>query len=303
MRDILKKLMLITMAVVAAMVAYAKENQTADVKVTAEIKKNGFVGEALTYEVTLMSTSSDMANVRVLTAPKFPNDTKVIQGAARGSRPSIKKVNGKEYYCWTIMRSFVIPGRSGKLSIAGGRYIAFVPHEKIAYHPFWGKQRVLEYEEMELTCNNVNLKISNLPKKNGMTENVCVGEFKIEGWFPPGRINKGQEAYAVFTIGGFGSLETLKLPNLNKLFGKGCRLKEVDQNEEQLQRDGRLYTEVTLTCKFVAEEDEFEIAPLCLEFFSPDTKKYYETCSETLHWTGTPSEKKKGSSTKDAIKV
>lgn len=285
--------------------AGAKEKlQSPEVRIKAEISKSGFLGECLSYEVTLMSTDPDISNVRIIRSPEFPEGVTVIQGVVRNNRPERVEEKGKTYYCWTILRNFIIPSKSGKFTVTGGEYVVFIPHERMVYHDFWGPRRAVEYEEQRVDCKSVSFKVSPLPaNKTGKEFSGCIGDFRIEGWFPPGKITPGNEAYAVFTISGYGSLEELKMPNIYKIFHKGCHMKEVEQNEERMQRDGKLYSEITLTCRFVADNDEFEIAPLCMLMFNPSTGKYEEVCSEALHWTNNSSEKKSSKPSNDAIAI
>lgn len=281
----------------------AKESEKVDVKIVATVDKEAYVGEAMEYEVTLMSTSPDISNVRVISAPDFTGDVTTIRGITQNTRPRKVEEKGKLYYCWTIMRNYLIPNSPGKVSIDGGKFLVFIPHEKVYYHDFWGSRRAVEYEEMPLQCNATSFKVKKLPSVPADSDfSGCVGDFRIEGWFPPGRIYPGNEAYVVFTVSGYGELSDLKITSLNKLFRTNCHLKEVERDEEQVQRDGRLFSKITLTCRFIPEEEEFEIDPLRLCFFNPETKKYYTVSSEPLRWEGMP-EKKTGRERRDAIEI
>lgn len=264
----------------------SKEEEKIDIKLITQMQNSGFVGESLSYSLLLMSNTPEIADVRIVGSPSLPAELKVINGVIRNNRPEKKEIKGKLYYCWTILRKFIIPSKPGKYSIGNYKLIAFVPHEKIVYNQFWGNRRVVEYEEISIESDLTNFKVNDLPKLSAnLSFSGGVGDFKIDGWFPPGKIYKGKESYVVFTISGYGCADNLVIPNIYKIFNKHCYLKEVEQEEEQMQRDGKLYSEVTLTCKFVPEEDEFEIDPLCLVFFNPARKSFQTVCSEKLHWT------------------
>lgn len=285
-------------------VVQAKGTQDPEIKIVATIGKSGYVGQAFTYEVCLLSTSPDISNVRIARYPFYPEDISVVQGVVRNNRPERIQEKGKTFYSWVISRNFIFPGKPGKFRIGAGKYVVFIPHERIISQGFWGNQRIVEYEEKLVECNELEFKVSDLPSiRKGEEFTGCVGDFKIEGWFPPGYIQTGRQAYAMFVISGYGSLEDLKLPNIFKIFNNGCRLMEVEQNDEQFQRDGQLFSQVTLTCSFMPEEDDFVIDPLCLKFFNPTSKKYYDACSEELRRTGQPSDKKKSHDNKDAIAI
>lgn len=276
-----------------------------DISISAEVRSSGFVGEVFEYVVSLYSSSPDVSNVKLAQAPSMPGNLTSVRGVVQNSRPEKVDRKGKSLYRWTIERYFFIPKDAGKFNIGPSRYVVFIPYERIVNRGFWGNQRIIDYEEVSVECKGIDFKASALPApKNGAAFSGCVGDFKIEGWFPPGRISPGRDAYVIFTISGYGSLENLKLPNIAKLFGNGCRLKEMEQDDNRSQRDGKLYTEITLTCLFTPEAHDFEINPLCIEFFSPSEKSYYSACSEALRWTGDHNEKKpSGKAANDIIAI
>lgn len=296
------RLLLVTIFMTGVLSGRAEKEDAPKIKIVAEIQKEGFVGEVLSYNVVLVSTSPEISNVKLISSPVYPENFKVIKGVVRHGRPEQFEEKGVKYYKWTILKEFIIPDKAGKFNISSSSYVAFIPHDRIIYDNFWGNYRTREYQEVKVDCKSVSFKVNELPQNKGEFSN-CVGDFKIEAWFPPGKIGIGRDAYAIMTVSGFGSLENLKIPNLYKLFDKGCHLKEVEQTEERQQRDGRLYSEVTLTCTFIAEEEEFEILPLCLNFFNPQRKKYEEECSEKLHWTTTPKENSTKKSSNEAIEI
>lgn len=300
--EILNKIYIsILLGVLGLLSAAAAE--TPEIYIKTEIQKSGYVGEAFELVTYLTSNTPEISNVRIVKSPELPQNIKVIRGVVKNSRPQQVKEKGKTFFRWVIQREFIIPEKPGKISIGESRYIAFIPHEKISYQGFWGPQRYVEYEEAEVKCAGVSFKVNALPSTKNDSFSGCVGDFKVEGWFPPGKIRTGNEAYLVFTIGGYGDLSKLKLPNISKIFASGCRLKDVEQNEEKSQRDGKLYSEITLTCKFVADADDFKISPLCIEFFSPSEKKYYTACSDELTWMSTPAPKRTEQDSKDAIAI
>ena len=106
----------------------------------------------------------------------------------------------------------------------------------------------------------------------------------MQGWFPPGEILIGNDAIVVLKIEGFGNLENLKIPNVAKSFVNGCSLVNIEQNDAVSQRNGRLYSEVTLTCTFIPQTDDGEIDPVNFVFFNPEKKKYETVSSKPMKW-------------------
>lgn len=294
---------LIIFILCAVFTSYAKEGDKTDVKIVTAIEKSGYNDQVFTYVVKLLSSSAEIADIRVAKAPSMPEGVKIVKGIVRNSRPEQENIKGKTYYSWVIRRDFLIPTSTGKFTIGDSKYVAFIPHKGGFYTDFWGRHQVVDYEEVPLDCKATDFRVENLPQnKTGLEFSGCIGNYNIEGWFPPGKISAGQEAYVVFSISGFGSLQNLTLPNIYKIFGKGCQLKEVEQNENQSQRNGALYSEVTLTCRFLPETDDFTIDPLCLLFFDPESKRYVKKCSEPLQWTGQPAGKSL-TTPKDAVEI
>lgn len=257
-----------------------------DIKITSEIKKNGTVGEALTFTVKLVSNIQNISDVRILNSPDLPLSCKIIDGRVLEKWPEKEIKNGKTYFSWIIERKFLTFEEAGKYKIGTADYVVLIPKVSEYYDKVWGFGKTVTYEEIRVSSPAVEIKIGALPENRQFSSFTnCIGDYKIEAWFPPGNISLDGEALVVFTINGFGDLSDIKLPNLVKGFGEGCRLKEVEQSEKIIQEDGRLYSEITLTCRFIPTSNEFIINPLCLVFFDPQKKNYYEICSESLHWT------------------
>ena len=275
-----------------------------EIEAYAEIDKSGYVGQAIEYTITLKSTYPNIADIRIAQSPQYSADLEILRGSVSNKRPKEITEKGKRYYCWTIQRNFIIPKKAGKYQIGSWDFVAFIPRERIVNDFFWGPRRVVEYEELPVACKGVGFKAEDLPSnKTGKEFSGCIGDFTIEGWFPPGKISQGHEAIAVFTISGYGSLENLKIPNISKLFSEGCRLREIDQNETRSQRDGKLFSEVTLTCSFMPEGSEFKIEPLSLLFFNPDTKKYELETSNFLQWDSSSEKPHSTMKSKEAIEI
>lgn len=299
MKDI-KTILIICLLFTIPQICNAKTDSPHDISIIAEVAKTGFIGESFKYEVSLISSSGDISNVRFLSGGEISGDVEEINGIVNNTRPIQIEKKGKKYFKWIIARSFIIPKKMGKVSISSSKYVVYIPYETVVYHPFWGRQKKINYEELIVSCNPVEFKVNPLP--GGEHKDFCgsIGDFSIKAWFPPGEIFKSNDAYVIFSISGFGSLSDLKIPNISKLFHKNCRLKEVSQNEQQLQKDGKLYSEVILTCKFAPDEKDFEIDPLVLKFFNPESKKYYSTSSELLKWSTSAS---KANQKREAVEI
>ena len=265
----------------------ARKDGIPDMKLSVVINKEAFVGQPVEYRVVLTSNSPDISDVRPTRMPVVSPDCKVIKGRVANQKPEIKTVKGEKQYSWTILRSFIIPKTAGKYEISSGDFVAFIPFERLVNDFFWGARRMIDYQEVSLSCEKSYFKVSELPKNKPEGFSDCVGDFTIEGWFPPGDIRIGSNAIVVLKIEGFGNLENLRLPNVAKSFVNGCSLINIEQNENISQRNGSLYSEVTLTCTFTPQKDDGEIDPVSITFFNPETKKYQTVSSKPLKWNST----------------
>lgn len=283
----------------------AKNSEVPEFEVVSEMQKNGFVGECIEYNLYLKSTVPNVADVRVVDHPYIPENVDAIRGSIGGSqRPKEVTEKGKKFYSWNILKIFLIPKEEGKLNIGSGKIVVFIPKERIVNDYFWGARRIVEYDEVAINFKGKDISIKKLPANTTKFDFAdCVGEFEIEGWFPPGKIIKDKEAIVVFSISGKGDLSNLRVPNLSKLFTDGCELKEVERTEHRTQRNGTLFSEVILTCKFIPNNTDFTIGSLSILEFNPDTKKYEVISSDTLHWDKTDDVKKNTSIPKGAIEI
>lgn len=273
----------------------AVDVQDVEITLEASINKSVYIGQAAEFTITLRSNIPDVADIRMVKAPQFPGDVDVIKGVVKNSKGKEESIKGKKYYTWTIVRDFLIPKEGDKLSISSSKFIAFIPKEKVVNDFFWGMRRVIDYEEVPVECKGTDFKAERLPEKNAPADfSSCVGEFNVEGWFPPGEIIVGRDALVTFTISGYGDLSNLKLGNISEIFKNGCALKEIEREDSRSQKEGRLFSEVTLVCKFIPETEDGFISPLTFTFFNPAEKKYEKVSSYTMHWNGNSQKKPSG---------
>lgn len=291
---IVSRLLLVLVSLIPAFACRggAKENKV-DIFTEAALVKSCVVGETVEYIVTLYSSSPDVADVTVRKTPGFPADLEVAYGAVRNVRPSEVSVKGKTYYSWPVLRCFVTPKQTGKFSIKGGEFVAVLRKGVVVNDYFWGPRRTYTYEEKTADCRDSEIKVNPLPARHRPADfSGCVGDFNIRGWFPPGEIVAGNEAIVVFTVSGFGSLEGLEIPNISAAFSEGCRLRGIEREDEVSQRDGRLFSETTLVCRFIPESETGEIGEFSLVFYNPETETYETVSSLPLSWNGQASRRR-----------
>lgn len=268
-------------------VSAKSENEEGEplLKLEASFERDGYEGETMVYQITLLSSTPNVSNVKIKNAPVFPPGCRVMDGGTGINDMEEVSIDGKTFFKWIILKDYVTPHMIGKNTISRSRFLVFMPKDMVTYNNnSGGSRRVMEYDERLVECNSVDFKIKELPsaKKAGGSFCGCVGDFNIEASFVDEQFKKGEEALVVFKISGAGNLKDIWIPNLSNAFGSGCRLLEVVQNCQNTLNDSQLYSDYTITCKFIPEKKEFEIKPLTLVFFNPETKTYYKVGSENL---------------------
>lgn len=277
-------LILFMMGIHAANASAAKRDEV-KVEVRAEAPRSCFVGETVTLTVTLISDTPDIANVSLSSEPDYSAASAVVPGRVSGNPQEVEK-RGKRSYRWTIARYFVTFDHPGKVKVGEARYIAYQPVRQVVDDLFWGPQTRVSYREIPAECKGVEINVKALPEK-GRPENFsgAVGDFDIEGWFPPGQIYVGSEAVAVIEVTGFGSLKGVAVPDISKAFRNGCRLRGAESSDEISQRDGRLHSTLRLTCSFIPEDPDGEISEIPFCYFDTRTGQYRTVTTNILKWT------------------
>ncbi|MDE7380551.1 MAG: hypothetical protein K2N03_00295 [Muribaculaceae bacterium] len=274
-----------------------KEKDEVSVFLEVELKSNGYVGETLTYNINLYSTSQEISDITE-TRPFGVSDFKMIKGNVERLSDNKVKVKGKQYYKWNIGRYFIIPEKKGYFTVKGGEYEVFFPVVKIVEDPWWGRRKSVVYDSFVLKAPDKKIKISPLPTNiKGENFSGAVGDFSVVSWLPPGTISKGKEAVAIIKISGNGLLENVEFPSLSQVFAENCKLKSIDRRENLSQENGNLVSEVVLECLFIPTSDKGETSVFQFSFFNPYTKKYQTVSTEPQPWNNsdeyTPVDKSK----------
>lgn len=247
-----------------------------------ELPSEGYVGQALTYDLFLYSSSADIADVKVTRQADFYGLTVTSgQSAARGERVIVKH---KEYYRYNIGKYFLRASEAGSYKISGGSYLVYIGHEVVVNDFFFGATRRMQYEKVEVEAPDMKLKIKNLPLKKPENFSGAVGNFEILAWLPPGHINEGKDALAIVKISGDGFLSDAEVPAIKEIFGTDARMKEIRRSDNLTQKDGRLNAEIILECTFVPLNGKGELGDVKFVFFDPEKGKFRTISTESLIW-------------------
>lgn len=186
------------------------------------------------------------------------------------------EIKGKKYLVIPIKKFLVTLHETGKYKLEEGKYNVIVSEPIIVDDPFFGRIRTSKRKRMELTVPSLEFKIKGLPNHDKDIDfSGAVGNFEIETIVPPGEIIIGKEATVVFKIKGVGLIGTDVLPEYQKAFGVGNKLKSVSDNNDLYFNGTDVISEKNVICNFIPEDIENCVigsAEFC--FFNPETKKY-----------------------------
>ncbi len=135
---------------------------------------------------------------------------------------STETVNGKTYTVFTIKQTAVYPTKTGKIVIPKLNVILAIRVPATSRDPFWGMFQTYQTQTVQLTSNELTVKVKALPgaRNDGKTE--VVGNFNITS-----NISK-TEAYAnepitfTVTVSGNGNLHHVSDEDFNIDFPADC---------------------------------------------------------------------------------
>lgn len=242
------------------------------------------VGGLVLYEVAVISPISSISLMRMPSA----NVWGALHAKGIGSDASMShvRIKGKDMYRAVIARYWLSSSEAGRFKVPSGEYVIGVAKERLVRDPFFGAMRSSYYEPVKLLSPSLDLKVESLPKPPASFPfSGAVGEFEVSVWIPEGYIAAGQEAVAVVTVSGKGSLEGVEIPSLQGAFSSDARLKSVSEERSQYVREGELWSEIELEVTFVPHPDAegvSRIGPVEFGFYSPEKGKYVRVASEAL---------------------
>lgn len=277
----------------SGVVCGAENNPRPDIFIKVEMPDEGYVGQALKYDVLLYS-SIELADANIVRSPNF-GGMSATSGQTSG-RPTTITIKHKNYYRYNIGKVFLKPSEAGTYKILGGDYEVYVAHQVVTNDFFFGPTRRTQYEKFNVHAPDTKIKIKNLPTKVPENFSGAVGSFEVISWLPPGHINADKDALAIVKISGNGFLSEAEVPSIKSLFGKDARMKEIRRSDNVTQKEGDLNAEIILECTFIPHSTEGELGAISFTFFDPEKGKFRTVTTEPLIWNSdeyTPIDKSK----------
>lgn len=237
-------------------------------------KAEGYEQEALVYTVKLFTTYDAIKFIGATSAPKFQGFV-VEESKDISSSLNYETVNGKTYATAIIARYIIFPQMTGTLKVIGNTYTVSVDEREYYHDPFWGKMSVAKPLQLNVTPNDLQIKVKPLPAPKPADFSGGVGQFTISSTLPAQNFKSNQAASIVYTVSGSGNLKYVSLPDLNKLYPSQLEVysatptTDVKVGSSSVSGTSRYdYTFMPL------ESGSFEIPSVTLTYFNPQTGKY-----------------------------
>ncbi len=242
-------------------------------KATAN-RSTAYEQEAIEYTVKLYTTYSRIKFIGATDAPKF--DGFVVEESDDISHQlTAETYNGKTYATAVIARYVIFPQMTGKLKVTGNTYTVSADRSEIYNLGFWGNVTTYEPVQLNVTPNDLVIDVKALPAPRPADFSGGVGKFSITSKFDNNGLLTNTASGIQYEITGQGNLKYITLPDLNKLYPS--ELEVFSPTSDVKAKVGRSNVSGTVTFDYSfmpLEEGTFEIPPVRLCYFNPETGKY-----------------------------
>lgn len=123
-------------------------------------------------------------------------------------------INGKNYTVYTIKQTAFYPCKTGKLTIPKLNLTLRVRVPATVNDPFWGTYSTYKNKEVNLTSNDLTLKVKSLPGARS-SETEIVGNFSMSSTLNKTTIHANEPITLTVTVSGTGNLHNIKADDLN----------------------------------------------------------------------------------------
>ncbi len=237
-------------------------------------KTTAYEQEALVYTVKLYTTYDAIKFIGATAAPKFEGFV-VEESKDISNQLEYETINGKTYATAIIARYIIFPQMAGDLKVLGNTYTVSVDEREYYHDPFWGSMSVAKPLQLNVTPNDLTIKVKSLPSPVPANFSGGVGKFSITSTLPAQTYLTNQAASVVYTVSGTGNLKYVKLPDLNALYP--AQLEVYSPTPDVQATVGK--SNVSGTARFdysfmPLEAGTFRIPDVQLVYFNPETGKY-----------------------------
>jgi len=143
-----------------------------------------------------------------------------LQLSAR-DQTSTETINGKTYNVYLVKQTAAYPTKTGKLVIPKLNVVLSIRVPATVKDPFWGTYNTYKNKDVELSSNEVTIKVKPLPAAKGTTTEI-VGNFSISSTVNKTTVRVNEPITLTITVSGNGNLHHIIADDLNNNFPADC---------------------------------------------------------------------------------
>lgn len=226
-------------------------------------KKDLYLGEVLPVEIRLYARQGRWRQHPQLSQEGFTIGSMVQQ-------PVTKTLIDNQYYSLLVYKTFVIPARTGRLTLGPATMILNVPHPNARVSPFG---EIIDWIDATLTAEPVAVEVHPLPTNDVPADfSGAVGTYLLDVAVSTNAVTAGDPITLTVQIDGHGPIDSLKIPSLDawRDFKTYPPITRVDTTDAFGLEGRKTFEQVV-----IPENAEVkELPAVTFSFFDPDQKKY-----------------------------
>jgi hypothetical protein len=222
-----------------------------------------YLGEVLPVEVRLYARQGNLKQL-----PQISQEGFTIGKLAQ--QPLTKTLMGDQYYSLLVYKTFVIPAKTGRLTLGPATMLLAVPRPNARVN-FLGE--IIDWMDANLASESLTIAVHPPPTNNVPPDfNGAVGNYALNVSVSTNAVTVGDPVTLTVQIGGHGPIESLSLSSLDK-----WRDFKVYPPITRVETTDQFGLEGTKTFEQVVIPENIEVKelpPVTFSFFDPEKKSY-----------------------------
>lgn len=230
--------------------------------------------EAIEYTVKLYTTYGDIKFLGAAAAPKFDGFV-VEESSDVSSSLKFEDYNGKTFKTAVIARYIIFPQKAGVLKVTGNTYTVSTDARQYYHDPYYQTITVKQPVQLNVTPNDVEIDVKELPTPVPADFIGGVGQFRISSYLPSASLTTNTAASIVYTVQGDGNLKYIKLPELSYNFPNSFETYSPNVSVDAGVAGGTVQGSAKFDYSFIPRESgDYVIPGMKFSYFDPADGKY-----------------------------
>lgn len=248
-------------------------------------KTSAYEQEAIEYTVKLYTTYGDIKFLGAAAAPKF--DGFVVEESSDVSTSfAFEDYGGKTFKTAIIARYIIFPQKSGSLKVVGNTYTVSTDAKQYYHDPYFQTLTVKYPVQLNVTPNDVNINVKELPMP--IPDNFIggVGKFHISSQLPQANLTTNAAGSIIYTVEGAGNIKYVKLPELSPYFPNSIEIYTPDVSSDIKVGASNVSGSMKFDYSIVPREaGNFQIPSIAFTYFDPEDGSYKTLSTEKYNLT------------------